>query len=435
MPASAPRPAPRATRPLRIAVLGLGYVGSTTAACLLADGHEVIGLDVNPEKLDAVGRGHSPVVEPEVEPLLAAGLAAGRLKSAARLDPWLDALDLAMVCVGTPSRADGKLDLSHLLGVARQLGHAAARRRAMAPLLLVFRSTVPPGTMEELVLPTLGDAAGTGPGTAYEVAFNPEFLRESTAVRDYHAPPKIVIGERAAGITQRLHGIYDGIDAPLFEVPFRVAESVKLVDNSFHALKVTFANEVGRICLSQGVDPQAVMDVVLADTKLNVSPAYLRPGGPYGGSCLPKDLDAMLALAAEHGVAAPLLDGIRRSNATVRRLVPPPGPVLQIGLSFKAGTDDLRNSPLVDLAEALAGAGYDLAVHDPDVDPAGLLGANLARAAEHRGTVLRRLTADLAAAAAAARLAILGKPLPGVRERLPEGLPLLDITRLRLAHG
>jgi GDP-mannose 6-dehydrogenase len=430
-------------RPLRVAVLGLGYVGTTTAACLLRDGHEVIGLDVNPEKLDAVGRGRSPVAEPEVGPLLAAGLAAGRLRSAARLDPWLDALDLAMVCVGTPSRADGKLDLAHLLDVARQLGHAAARRRAAAPLLLAFRSTVPPGTMEELVLPTLADAAGAGPGAAYEVAFNPEFLRESTAVRDHYAPPRIVIGERAPGAARRLLGIYDGIDAPLLEVPFRVAESVKLVDNGFHALKVAFANEVGRICLSQGVDPQAVMDIVLADVRRDASAAYLRPGGPYGGSCLPKDLGAMLALAEERGVAAPLLDGIRRSNtahlahlvATVRRLLPPPGPVLQIGLSFKAGTDDLRNSPLLDLAEALAGAGYDLAVHDPDVEPRRLLGANLARAAEHRGTVLRRLTADLAAAAGSARLAILGKPLPGVRERLPDGLPVLDLARLRLPDG
>jgi GDP-mannose 6-dehydrogenase len=439
MPLAAPA-RPEAARPLRIAILGLGYVGTTTAACLLEDGHEVIGVDVNPEKLDQIGRGRSPVAEPGVEPRLAAGHAAGRLRATVRLDPWLDALDLAMVCVGTPSRADGKLELAHLVEVARQLGQAAARRRSSAPLLLVFRSTVPPGTMERLVLPTLEDAAGAPPGTTYEVAFNPEFLREATAVRDYFAPPKIVVGERAQGVTQRLRGIYDGIDAPLFEVPFRVAESVKLVDNAFHALKVAFANEIGRICLGQGVDPQAVMDVFLADTKLNVSPAYLRPGGAYGGSCLPKDLAALIALAAEAGVAAPLLDGVRRSNtahlahlaAMVRQRVAPPGPVLLIGLSFKPGTDDLRNSPLVELALALTAAGYALVVHDPDVEPRHLVGANLARAAEHRDTVLGHLTADLEGAAAAARLAVLGKALPGVRERLPAGLPLLDLTRLRL---
>jgi GDP-mannose 6-dehydrogenase len=297
--------------------------------------------------------------------------------------------------------------------------------------------------MERLVLPTLEDAAGMPPGSRYEVAFNPEFLRESTALRDYYAPPKIVVGERARGLTRRLLGIYDGIDAPWFEVPFGVAESVKLVDNAFHALKVAFGNEIGRICLGQGVDPQAVMDVVLADTKLNLSPAYLRPGGAYGGSCLPKDLGALIALAEEGGVAAPLLDGVRRSNgahlahlaAMVRHRLAPPGPVLLIGLSFKPGTDDLRNSPLVELALTLTAAGYALVIHDPDVEPRQLVGANLARAAEHRDAVLGHLTADLEGAAAAARLAVLGKALPGVRARLPAGLPLLDLTRLQLADG
>ncbi|HMR32328.1 MAG TPA: nucleotide sugar dehydrogenase [Geminicoccaceae bacterium] len=426
-------------RALSIAMLGLGYVGTTTAACLLKDGHHVVGVDVSPDKLDSIGRGRSPVVEPGVDDLLAEGFAAGRLQAGPRLDPWLDRLDLAMVCVGTPSRADGKLELTHLLEVSRQLGQAVARRQAPAPLLLVFRSTVPPGTMESLVLPTLRDAAGQEPGDRYEVAFNPEFLRESTAIKDYYAPPKIVIGERAPGVTGRLAGIYDGIEAPSFEVPFKVAETVKFVDNSFHALKVAFANEIGRICLAQGVDPQAVADVFLADTKLNISPVYLRPGGPYGGSCLPKDLGAMIALGREQGTATPLLEGVRASNAahlahlvaTVRRLAPLPGPILQLGLSFKAGTDDLRNSPLVDLAEELAQAGYELRILDPDVDPARLLGANFARAAEHRGNVLSRIVADPAAAADGAVLAVLGKPMPALRQQLPPALPVLDVTRLR----
>jgi len=425
-------------RPLRIAMFGLGYVGTTTAACLLKDGHEVIGIDVNPEKLDTIGRGRSPVVEPGVEALLTAGFQAGRLRSAQRIDPWLDELDLAMICVGTPSRADGRLELTHLLEVARQLGHAVARRRAAEPLLLVFRSTVPPGTMESLVLPTLTDAAGQGPGDLYEIAFNPEFLRESTAVKDYYAPPKIVIGERRPGVSRQLKGIYQDIEAPLFEVGFGVAETVKFVDNSFHALKVAFANEIGRICLSQNVDPQIVADVFLADTKLNISRAYLRPGGPYGGSCLPKDLGAMIALARESGVASPLLEGVRDSNVahlryllrTVQERVEPPGPVLQLGLSFKSGTDDLRNSPLVDLAELLVQAGYELRVFDPDVDPARLLGANFARAAEHRDNVLSRIVPDLAQAAAGARLAVLGKPMPSLAAGLPAALPVLDVSRL-----
>jgi GDP-mannose 6-dehydrogenase len=427
-----------ASRPLAIAIFGLGYVGVTTAACLLRDGHRITGVDVNPEKVALIGQGRSPVVEPEVEESLQAGHGQGRLTSTLGIGPWLDGIDLALVCVGTPSRAGGRLDLAHLLEVTRQLGTALRARRAARPLLLVFRSTLPPGTMQSLVLPTLEATSGRAAGDGFEVACNPEFLRESTAVRDYFSPPKIVIGERAPGLTRRLLGIYDGLEAPVFEVPFRVAEAVKFVDNSFHALKVAFANEIGRICQAQGIDPQAVTDVFLADTKLNISAAYLRPGGPYGGSCLPKDLGAMIALAREHGVAAPLLEGVRASNAAhldhlvrlVRETVPPPGPVLQLGLSFKPGTDDLRNSPLVDLAAALLKAGYELVIFDPDVDPVRLLGANFALAAEHRGTLLGRLTRDLDGALAEVRLVVVGKPLRAAVARIPADKRRLDATRL-----
>jgi GDP-mannose 6-dehydrogenase len=297
---------------------------------------------------------------------------------------------------------------------------------------------VPPGTMDRLVLPTLAQAAGEGPGRLYEVAFNPEFLREATAIKDYFAPPKIVIGERSPGLTGRLRGMYEGIEAPLFEVPFAVAETVKFADNCWHAVKVAFANELGRVCLARGVDPQAVADIFLADTKLNVSPTYLRPGGPFGGSCLPKDLSGMLALAREAGLTVPLLAGARESNAVhlawifqaVRQRCPPPGPVLLVGLSFKAGTDDLRNSPNLELAELLLEAGYDLRVHDPDLDPERLTGANFALALEHQEALRGRMRGDPADAAAGALLAIIGKPVPGVRDRLPAGLPVLDLTRL-----
>jgi GDP-mannose 6-dehydrogenase len=424
---------------LHIAILGLGYVGTTTAACLAKSGHHVLGIDINPEKVALIGAGRSPVVEPQVEDLLSAGVVDGRVRSALSLDGEIDRLDMAIICVGTPSRADGKLNLAHLLESTRQLGQAIRQRRSAQPLLLVFRSTMPPGTMSRLVLPTLQRAAGEPPGPRWEVAFNPEFLRESTAVKDYFAPPKIVIGERERGVTHRLRGIYDGIDAPLFEVPLVVAEMGKFVDNSWHAVKVAFANEVGRIATARGIDPQAVAEIFLADTKLNISPYYLRPGGPYGGSCLPKDLSGMLALARDAGLAVPVLAGARDSNGlhlawlaqAVRAKLPPPGPVLQLGLSFKAGTDDLRNSPLLDLAEILVEAGYDLSIYDPDLDPARLVGVNFAVAAEHQATLMDRMTADLEGVAARARLIVLGKPIPGVRERLPKCVPVLDVPQLR----
>lgn len=419
--------------------MGLGYVGATTAACLLRDGHHVYGIDVNPEKVTMVGRGHSPVVEPEVEALLQDGLAAGRLSSGTSIEPWLDRLDLVLICVGTPARADGKLETVYLLEVTRQLGRQIRQRPdAAAPLLLVFRSTMAPGTMERLVLPTLENAAGEAPGDRYEVAFNPEFLRESTAVEDYYAPPKIVIGERYKGASQRLKGIYDGLDAPFFEVGFAAAEMVKFVDNCFHALKVAFANEIGRVAVAKGVDPALVAEMFLADTKLNISPAYLRPGGPFGGSCLPKDLGAMLAVAREAGVQVPVLGGTRESNAVhaawlaqaVQARQAPPGPVLLMGLSFKAGTDDLRNSPLLALAEALLEAGYDLRVFDPDLDPERLVGVNFALAAEHQEVLRARLTRDLTAAVAGVGLVVIGKPMAAHLAVLPAGLPRLDITRL-----
>lgn len=424
---------------LSIGILGLGYVGTATAACLARDGHRVVGVDINPEKVAAVARGRSPVVEPGVEALLAAAVRAGRLSATTDITPELDHLDMAMVCVGTPSRMDGKLDLSHLLEVTRQLGRGLRGRLAdRGPLLLVYRSTVPPGTMERLVLPALERAAGEAPGRRYEVAFNPEFLRESTAIRDYDRPPKVVIGERARGVTKRLLGIYDHLDAPFFEVPFAVAEMVKFVDNSFHALKVAFANEIGRLCIARGIDPQAVTDIFLADTRLNISPAYLRPGGPFGGSCLPKDLSAMLALARDAGLAVPVLAGTKESNALhlswiaarIRDRAPLPGPVMLVGLSFKAGTDDLRHSPLLELAEMLLEAGYELRVHDPDLDPDRLVGVNFALALEHQQILRERLAQDLAEAARGVRLVVLGKRIAEVDRQLPPDLPVFDITRL-----
>ena len=429
---------------LDIAILGLGYVGTTTAACLVKDGHRVLGIDINPEKIRAIGEGRSPVVEPGVEELLQEGVRKGLVRSDSSIDAYLDELDLVIICVGTPSRADGKLDLTHLLEVSRQLGQTVKKRDpAKAPLLLVFRSTMPPGTMDRLVAPTLRKAAGEAPGGRYEIAFNPEFLRESTAVKDYFSPPKIVIGEREPGLTKKLMGIYDGIEAPVFEVPFGTAEMAKMVDNSFHALKVAFANEIGRIALSKNIDPQSVADLFLADTKLNISPYYLRPGGPFGGSCLPKDLGAMLAIARDANLSVPVLSGARESNAmhlswilqAIKRRAPAPGPVLLLGLSFKAGTDDLRNSPLLDLAELLLEGGYDLAVHDPDLDPSRLIGVNFALGVEHQNVIIDRMVDDPAEAARAAKVIVLGKTMKHLPDAILKDPRVINMNRLGLDLG
>ena len=425
-------------RSLRIAVLGLGYVGTTMAACLARAGHAVLGVDVNPAKVALVRAGRSPVVEPGLEALLAEGVAAGRLRAAGALDEEAgEALDLAFVCVGTPARRGGGLDLAQLLACLRELGRAVGRRRGDRQLLIAVRSTVPPGTMTGLVLPTLAAAAGEPPGGRWEAAYHPEFLREASAVADYLAPAKIVIGERLPGSAERLRALHAGAAAPLFLLPLAVAELAKLVDNSWHAVKVAFANEVGRLAVAHGLEPPAVAELLLADAKLNLSAAYLRPGGPYGGSCLPKDLAGTLALGRAAGLDLPVLAGARASNrrhlawlaAAVQAHAPPPGPILLVGLSFKAGTDDLRGSPLLALARRLVAQGYELAVHDPDVAPARLVGANLAAA--RRASILALLTGDLAAAAARAKLVVVGKPLAGLAARLPPGLPVLDLTRLQ----
>jgi GDP-mannose 6-dehydrogenase len=423
---------------MKIVVCGLGYVGTTAAACLLKDGHRVVGVDISRDKVGQVAAGCAPVSEEGVGAMLAAGRADGRLSAATALGATLDDADMALVCVGTPSAANGALDLSHVIAVAGQIGGAIRNGPPRArPLLVVFRSTMPPGSMDGAVMPALAASAGEAPGARYEAAFNPEFLRESTAVADYYAPAKIVIGERAPGAARRLYGLYGGIAAPLFEMPFAAAELVKLTDNAFHALKVAFGNEIGRIALALGVAPGQVAEAFLSDTKLNISPAYLRPGGPFGGSCLPKDVRAIAALAAQRGVETPVLANAMSSNDAHKRFLAqlviarlaPGAAVLLLGLSFKTATDDMRESPLVDLAETLIGKGCDLRIHDPDLKGRKLVGANLRFVERHLPHLSRLLVEDIADAGRPA-LVVRGKAMAEVEARLDPAWPLIDLVRL-----
>jgi len=422
---------------MKVIICGLGYVGVTAAACLIKDGHHVVGVDVNEVKVADVGAGRSPVSEPGVGQLLAQGVSEDRLETATSAADHLATSDIVLICVGTPSDASGNLELGYIMAVTQEIGEtlAAMPIREEAPLI-VFRSTMPPGTMENKIIPTLTELAGA-PGERYEIAFNPEFLRESTAIEDYYAPAKIVIGEREPGISQELRGLYAGIDAPIFEMPFTAAEMVKLTDNSFHALKVAFGNEIGRLALDLSVDPQHVIDAFLADTRLNISPAYFRPGGPFGGSCLPKDLRAVNALASSRGIQIPVIASALPSNAAhktflAERVMSEAAPgttILLLGLSFKSDTDDLRESPLIDLAETLLGKGYDLRIYDPDLKGRTLVGANLRFVEEHLPHLSRLLVEDVSDVVDPA-LVVIGKPMKAVTETLDPAIPVINLALL-----
>jgi GDP-mannose 6-dehydrogenase len=361
---------------MRIAVVGLGHVGIVTAAALLKDGHCVVGVESDERIRDCAQRGESPFREPEVGDLIAEGHTKKSFSVTSSVAEVIDA-DLAFVCVGTRGLPDGNLDLSDVTTSAREFGEAVRQRSTdRPPILIAFRSTMLPGSMNKIVLPAIAAAAGEEAGTRYEVAYFPEFSREGSAVADYFDPPKIVIGERRQGSAHLLNRLFRGFDAPTFVTSFEVAELAKFADNSFHALKVAFANEVGRFALRAGASPSDVFDIFRADTKLNISAAYLRPGGAFGGPCLKKDVRALATRMSAVGIAAPVLNNVFASNELhtdflveeIATRAQPSSRLLLVGLSFKAGTDDVRDSPLVTLAEKLLARGYDLSIYDSDLD-------------------------------------------------------------------
>jgi GDP-mannose 6-dehydrogenase len=367
---------------VRVTVFGLGYVGSVTAAALARDGHEVTGVDVAKAKLQAIQAGRSPVLEPGIDEILAAAVSKGKLRATHDAAEGMEGSELSLICVGTPSRPDGSLDVSHVKTVARQIG--AALDRAAEGHCVVVRSTVLPGTARRVVLPEVEAASGRPAGDGWEICVNPEFLREGVSLRDYDAPPRILVGEREPGAGAPVLALYERIDAPRFSVPLEVAEAVKYTDNAFHALKIAFANEMARLWQQRGADPIRVMEIFAADTKLNISRVYLRPGFAFGGSCLPKDLRAVTSAARETAVPMPLLDAVLPSNecqihrALAAVLATDKRRVALLGLAFKAGTDDLRESPLLELAKRLIGEGIELSIHDPMVLLGRIHGTNRA---------------------------------------------------------
>jgi GDP-mannose 6-dehydrogenase len=365
-----------------ISIFGIGYVGAVSAACLARDGNTVVAVDVSPVKVADLNAGHSPIVEPGLAEIIAQTTRSGRLRATESLADAVASTELSLVCVGTPSRANGSLDISYAERVAEQLGQAIADKAAFHSV--VFRSTVLPGTMDDVLIPILERASGKRAGIDFGVGYYPEFLRESTAIKDYDEPGVVVFGRMDDLTIERLTAMQPILPVRPTVVSIKEAEAIKYVNNAWHALKISFANEIGNICGAADLDSHVVMDILCADKRLNISPAYLRPGYAYGGSCLPKDLRALRFHARSHDVQTPVLDATQTANEIqidkVFRMVEAAKNrrIGLIGLSFKADTDDLRESPLVILAEKLIGRGYDVKIFDPNIRMSRLTGTNLA---------------------------------------------------------
>lgn len=365
---------------MKISIFGLGYVGAVSAGCLATDGHEVIGVDPNKTKVDLINQGTTPIIEKDIGEMIAATVKSGHLRATADVRDAVFGSDMSLICVGTPSQLNGNLDLSHVRKVCQEIGAAIAEKDTFH--VVVARSTMLPGSMRSLVIPTLEAASGKVAGVDFGVCNNPEFLREGTAVYDYYNPPKTVIGESDEKAGALLVQLYEKMDAPLVRTDVETAEMVKYTDNTWHAVKVAFANEIGNICKAVGIDGHKVMEIFCQDTKLNLSPYYMKPGFAFGGSCLPKDVRALTYKARSLDLDLPLLNSILPSNQRQVekgiKMIADKGArkVGILGFSFKAGTDDLRESPLVDVIEHLLGKGYELKLYDKNVNLAALTGAN-----------------------------------------------------------
>ncbi|MBB3042241.1 nucleotide sugar dehydrogenase [Nocardioides soli] len=369
---------------MKIAIMGLGYVGMTAAACLASRGHEVVGVDPSATKVQRVEEGRSPITEPGLNDLVESVVKRGLLRATTTLTQDVADAELVIVCVGTPSAVDGSHNMTYIVEVTRQLAELFQTNPGRK-VTVAYRSTIRPGTIEELIQPIFNSILGGDAAGRVEVVYNPEFLRESSAINDFFAPPKIVVGTKDGERSAAIDAINDGINAPVFYVKYRESEITKFVDNTFHAVKTAFANEIGRICARLDISATEVHKIFIADTKLNVSPYYLRPGGPFGGSCLPKDVRALQYISRTAGAGTHLIDSLLQSNSAhkdflfeyVTRDLIYGARVLMLGLAFKDKSDDLRESPNVDLARMLITAGYQLSVFDPFVAPHSLVGQNL----------------------------------------------------------
>ena len=420
-----------------VSIFGLGYVGTVSAGCLANDGHEVVGVDPVFAKADLINRGQSPIIEAEIGEIIAATVKSGGLRATNDPGEAINATELSFVCVGTPSQANGNLDLRYIRRICEQIGEALKNKSTRHTV--VIRSTILPGTMLNVVIPTLEEFSGKKAGSDFGVCNNPEFLREGSAVKDFRSPPKTVIGELDAASGDMLAKLYEKLDAPLIRTDLQTSEMVKYVDNSWHALKIGYANEIGNLCKAFGLDAHAVMNIFCQDRKLNISPAYLSPGFAFGGSCLPKDIRALSYQAKIHDLQLPILTSILPSNemqiARGLQLIMDKGrkKVGILGFSFKAGTDDLRESPVIEVIERLLGKGYDLRIYDKNVNIARLVGANRDFILNRIPHISKLMVGDIDAVLHHAETVVLGNKDPDFRqvpERLRDNQTLVDFVRI-----
>jgi GDP-mannose 6-dehydrogenase len=422
---------------VKISIFGLGYVGAVSAGCLADEGHEVIGVDPSQTKVDLINGGKSPIIEQQIDGMIASAVAAGRLRATTDVEQAVLASELSFVCVGTPSQMNGNLDLRFVRRCCEEIGAALKKKNEFH--VVVMRSTMLPGSMRTVVIPTLEEASGKRAGQEFGVCINPEFLREGTAVWDYRNPPKTVIGESDAAAGDCLVSLYAQLSAPLVRTDIETAELVKYTDNSWHAVKVVFANEIGNLAKALGIDGHRVMEIFCQDTKLNLSPYYLKPGFAFGGSCLPKDVRALTHKARSLDLDLPLLNAILPSNRLqvekALRMVIDKGQrkVGILGFSFKAGTDDLRESPMVEVIEQLLGKGYELRLYDRNVNLAALTGANRDYILNHIPHISRLMVSTLDEVLAFAETLVIGNGAAEFREvpaRLRAGQQVVDLVRI-----
>ena len=422
---------------MKISIFGLGYVGAVSAGCLAKDGHEVIGVDPSGTKVDLINQGKSPIIEKDIGEIINTAVDKGLLQATQDVDTAINNSEISLVCVGTPSKDNGGLDLKYVKNVCEEIGSAIKKKNGFH--VVVARSTMLPGSMRSVVIPTLEKHSSKKAGVDFGVCNNPEFLREGTAVYDYYNPPKTVIGETDESSGDMLASLYKHLDAPLVRTAVETAEMVKYTDNVWHALKVGFSNEIGNICKSIGIDGQEVMEIFCKDTKLNLSSYYMKPGFAFGGSCLPKDVRALTYKAKSLDLDTPILNSIMPSNQ--RQIEKGLSMITQkknrkigiLGFSFKAGTDDLRESPLVELIERLIGKGYDVRLYDKNVKIASLIGANKDYILNHIPHISRLMVDSIDDLILHADTIVIGngsEEFETVPQRLSEGKVVVDLVRV-----